>query len=942
MKMKIRKPQIKLLILALLAPLAIQGSCEPILTQDPREHFVDGLMPKSAFRFANQVWEVPSSERILARLLLDQKNPYLVRVGVMDNGVDIAHPDLVNQIDFGTDGKKITSAGFDIMGGDRFGSPAILHLEYYAFGAEGIVDSKIKGACADPIAKLRKYDQAFLADFMPKLKAHPTLGPSLFGKFNKENFSILAAHRFSVAEFSAEDYARAKRDKRLIGREWKPKPGVPLESMRAQVEDAYPYLYEEFELGPQGYPVSILENSSPDRLVQRLEHGDEFYKFAKAEFETFSKTSGYAKDFSQLVQFMEPRLFEAGDSKLKKITDSIDRLAEILVFSREGYTTKDPLRKVGRELYATGLKRMIRTLEKVPTERILPTREALRSAIFDQLSLYEDAAKHALANPSRFTSAEIEAIEKYLQRQKTWTGLFEEYLSRKNFDPVSFLVPTPMTAEIQSKYRKMLTRSFHPMIDSHGVTESHGTHVSGIIAKQNPDIRIVPLRVITRGTKDSPVKDAQMLRAYEADFKAWMREPLVIRALEGRFSASLEGKKGEPLVEELLKVFAEQIPIDFKENKGDFRFLEEVEKAIEIAGQEKLKLVNVSLGTTFDRGVIDYRNLELKEQIEASYQFLKFEFLKWKVAKTANTKSPNTLFLVATGNDGAWRDGRSKSALPVDLSSSFLADYEDAAKGLVAPNNQIKNILGVGSLSQLDEISSYSNLLLTKTPMVMTHGEQVLSPIRPISDEAVGAVFKKDLALAGSAGTIAGALGSKERMDDFLIKRYGITGTADEVQEKLTEWRKTLEGMDDFFTEADSALQTDLFIRFPNARARYSGTSMATPTLTGMLANEINLKAKKLGIPSAKIYENAEFSPTELIRLVKSKSESMFGETSIIKLRKWTGEQLWSKTADENALDEFVKKNEARRTELMSKGFVRGSMLEIECARLFKTAAKKR
>ena len=60
-------------------------------------------------------------------------------------------------------------------------------------------------------------------------------------------------------------------------------------------------------------------------------------------------------------------------------------------------------------------------------------------------------------------------------------------------------------------------------------------------------------------------------------------------------------------------------------NSADIVFL--TGPAIEIAGQEKLKLVNVSLGTTFDRGVIDYRNLEVKEQIEASYQFLKFEFL---------------------------------------------------------------------------------------------------------------------------------------------------------------------------------------------------------------------------------------------------------------------------------------------------------------------------
>jgi len=933
--MKIKKPQLKLLVLALLAPFAIQGNCEQILTQDPREHFLDGKMPKSAFRFANQVWEIPSSNHIIARLLSDQKNPHLVRVGVMDNGVDIAHPDLVDQIDFGTDGKRIVSAGHDIMGGDRFGSPAILHLEYYAFGAEDIVDNKIKGAIDDPIGKLRKYDQTFLDSFIPKLKAHPILGTSLYGKFTKENFSILAAQRFAIAEFDTERYAKRKRDGDLIGRNWKPKPEWSVETLRNRVVDVYPYLFEELELGERAYPEGVLSTGAPEFMMHDLEHGDEFYRFAKAEFEAFSKTSGYAKDFDQLMRFMEPRLFDFSKSKMGKITDSIDRLAEILVFSRKGYKTKDPLLKMGRELYVAGLTRKIQTLKEAPTGKIIPTAEELRSAISDQLKLCEDAAKYAVANPSRFTVSEIEGMEQYLQRQKTWTGLFEEYLSRKNFDPVSLRVAPALTPEIQSKYRKMLTRTYHPMIDSHGVTESHGTHVSGIIAKQNPDIRIVPLRVITRGTKKSPVKDAEMFKAFETEFKAWLREPLVVRALEGRFSKSLNGKKGEVLVTELLKIFAEKIPEDFEANKLDFRFLGEVEQAIVVAGQEKLKLVNVSLGTTFDRAVIDYRNLDVKEQIEASYDFLKFEYLKWKVAKTANTKSPNTLFLVATGNDGAWRDGRSKSALPVDLSSSFLADYEDASKGLVAPNNQVKNILGVGSLSQLDEISSFSNILLSKSPMVMAHGEQVLSPIRSISDEAVEGIFSKDLALAERAETISDTL-AEERMDDFLIKRYGIKGTPVEVKEKLDEVRKLFGDMDDFFQAAETGLRTDLFVRFPNARARYSGTSMATPTLTGILANEINLKAKALGIPAAQIYAHADFSPTALIQIVKSKSESMFGETSILKLRKWTGKKPREKTADELALDDFVKKNELKKSELMSQGFVRKSILELECERLLR------
>jgi len=479
------------------------------------------------------------------------------------------------------------------------------------------------------------------------------------------------------------------------------------------------------------------------------------------------------------------------------------------------------------------------------------------------------------------------------------------------------------------------------MIDVNGVEESHGTHVSGIIAKQNEDIRIVPLRVITRGTKDSPVKDAELLKTFNEKFQKWMREPLVMRALEDNFGKKLGGKKGENLIAELMKIYAEVIPQNFEDNKTDLRFLGEVEQAIEIAGKEKIKLVNVSLGTTFDRGVIDYRNMDLDKQLKASFEFLKFEYLKWEVAKVANTKAANTLFLVATGNDGAWRDGRSKSALPVDLSSSFLAKYEDEAKGLVAPNNRVKNILGVGSLSQLDEISSYSNLLISKTPTVMARGEQVLSPIRPISDEAAGGLFNEKLGISGYSRTIPDVVRNSERMDDFLKEKYGIKGTEDEIKKRLEEVKLQLGEMDSVFATTDTALKTDLFIRYPNVRARYSGTSMATPTLTGLLANEVNMKAKKLGIPTSQIYANPEFSPESLIKLVQAKSEAMFENTSIIKLRKWTGEKLWEKSPEEKSLDEFVKENEARKAEVGSVGAANQSVLEEECRRLMLKASQK-
>jgi len=243
--------------LCVLVVVFLLSSCEAILTQNPAEHFVDGKIPKGAFRFANQVWDMPSVEKVLARLAMDAKNPRLVRVGVMDNGVDIGHPDLIDQIDFGTDGKRITSAGFDVMGGDRFPSPQIVRFEYFAFGAEGLEGGKIKGAPDDPLKKIAEYDKAFLDQFIPKLQANPALKGTIWSKYTKECFSLYGAHTYANMKFDLKSYQNMKKEspERLTHLKWKPKAGSTLNEIQGELETDYRVIFEDFRIGSQGYPI---------------------------------------------------------------------------------------------------------------------------------------------------------------------------------------------------------------------------------------------------------------------------------------------------------------------------------------------------------------------------------------------------------------------------------------------------------------------------------------------------------------------------------------------------------------------------------------------------------------------------------------------------------------------------------------------------------------
>ncbi len=904
----VRSARIAVLVFSAVSAVLALSACEPILTQNPKEHFASGQLPPSAARLANQVWDLPSRESVAARLARDATNPHLVRVGVMDNGVDIAHPDLIDQIDYKMNDGRIVGAGVDVMGGDAFGSPQILRYEYYAFGAEKLENHRIVRPAKDPFVLLKSLDDAFLADFIPKLRATESLRNTLYAKFDATNFSLLAAHQYALAEIDEPAYAKLERENKLMKPGWVP-TDTDAASLRTQLERAYPYIHAKYVLGRKTFPVGRHSYSGSDSLFEPkifLNYtvgAKDFHALVKREFAAFARASGYQKHFDLFVAFIGSRLFDKSDPQEVRIRKGIEKLAAALYFRRAGYSANDPLRDLEDGLATSALYRRLFSLSAWPTAPVTATLEDIRSVSKENLELMREVATVVTTERSRFETREIDAAKEFLKRVQGWSNLYQDYLNERGWDDATGTFARPLPPAVASAYRRFLVKTKHPLLDPASVNQSHGTHVSGIIAKQNPNIRIVPIRVVTESTKSSPAKDPALLADFQRGFGAWIREPLVVRALESYLGPATGGKKGAELITNLMQVYDERIPKDFEQSKLDYRFLGEVEEAVIAAGRERLKLVNISLGTTFDRAVVDYRNIDLEKRIESSFEFLKFEYFKWRIGKTVIEKAPNTLFLIATGNDGAWRDGRSRSALPADLSSPFLGDFEDPARGMTAPNNRIKNILGVGSLSQIDEVSYFSNILITKAPMVMAHGEAVLSPVRAISSEATDPIWTKSLAISASLGSVGGLAFQDERFADFLATRYRLPTESKARKEALKNLRRRIQSEMQVFAQVDAGLRTHLFLTYPNVRARMSGTSMATPTLTGLLANEIQKRLVAGAIPATALYEHPDFAPAKLIEFVQSKSEPMFQGSTVINLRKWTGELEWGKSPGEIELE---------------------------------------
>ena len=329
-----------------------------------------------------------------------------------------------------------------------------------------------------------------------------------------------------------------------------------------------------------------------------------------------------------------------------------------------------------------------------------------------------------------------------------------------------------------------------------------------------------------------------------------------------------------------MDLMTEAIDIDFESGSLNFIFFEELENAIRHVAGKKIKIANISLGAEQNQEIPRFAEINPDKDMVKFFKFLHFEHVKYRLGKLLTTDASQTLFVVAAGNSSAWVDGKTRSALPVDLSSKFLEAFEDG-QTFTAPNNHIKNILGVGSLNPDYDLSAFTNVLLgLKTPMIFAEGEDILSPIKSTDSSAVQQYIIEKI-----PGLEIPVDVSDTRMMDLIkqLPQYKELAKEDTFADKVAmDWFYAM----GYTRQLQSAAVFHLAAKYNDHRGRMSGTSMATPAAVGYIADQIIKFAQANQIAKTEIYDNENFTPEKLIQRLNESGTPLFPENSVFPFKK--------------------------------------------------------
>lgn len=131
-------------------------------------------------------------------------------------------------------------------------------------------------------------------------------------------------------------------------------------------------------------------------------------------------------------------------------------------------------------------------------------------------------------------------------------------------------------------------------------------------------------------------------------------------------------------------------------------FVDLLISAIQQASKDGVRVVNLSLGTQFEKALLEV------DGDEATMTYQKLSSLTRKV-QTVIDFYPHILFVTAAGNSGAWTDQNARNSMPCGIKS--------------------KNVLCVGALRENGEPAPFTNLLLNGADFVFALGHPVLSTL---------------------------------------------------------------------------------------------------------------------------------------------------------------------------------------------------------------------
>lgn len=874
---------------ALLALLFVFWGCS-VETQKARESFDNQTLPEELAKLANQTMELTSYQaEIIARVQAENKNENL-SIAVIDNGMDIAHPDLVGKYDYQIENGKITGVGHDFMGDDNFPSAVLINPELFAFTATEIKNGLIVQGNENVFKKMLTLDAQFSKLFIEKLRAHPVLSQSLFAKVNEKSFNVFGLYKFVISAKLAKDYFNPAVYKlnqdtgKLMNLNFRQDVVSSTALQERSLNQAYYFLDKSTWTFSASSGMSAIFTS-----LNTTEHGDLMFNLITETFNEFLNREELKAGIEKVVDFRLGRDHALNTVREDEISSVCGFLSEALEYHKRGTIAADPIINLIAQTESERLSNLDlhRKATDYPVLTLNPNSyfEAIDSD-FTKIKIYSDtvASIEKTATEQLDFKTYNRNVNAYLKATKAFADLRQPELKRL-FEP-------NFKSDYTSLYRKHFFRSMHPYISDFSEDESHGTHTSGIVAKQNDNIRIYPIRITTRSALVTKQEKMQLLEKFSVSFEDWLARPVVARAIYRKLPklvvVSPVGPQAEPATqserEEFAKLLMQKLKtgmdVAFEENPLDFLFFKELEESFLHVAEKKIKVASISLGSEVNNRIPQFKDLDPEIDLRTVFTFLNFEFVKFHLGEIISTKAKDTLFVVAAGNSKTWIDGKTHSALPVDLSSRFLKPFEDNAD-YVAPNNHLTNILGVGSLSPDEDLSDFTNVLLgLKTNIIFAVGEDVLSPIKSTDLSPVLSVIDKKI-----PGLRAPVSFDDPRMTPKLLEidAFSSLKDNDKAGEKISSY--LISGFNHMLTTV-AAFKTHLAMKYSDHREHYSGTSMATPAVAGVIGDLILKKAKNLKLATTDIYTHPDFSPKILISDLKATSTPLFPESPEYDLRK--------------------------------------------------------
>jgi subtilisin family serine protease len=972
-----RKQANILIFLICLLTLSFYGCEDTIYDQVAGESFANGKLPNMLEQLVNPNYINKFKNKINAAIEAS-KNNFRIKVAVIDGGTDIYHPQLIEKLAWKKNSlNQIELLGYDFMGEDSNPSPEFAKYDLFAYGAEKIEDNKIVNPPENPLIVLDLHNKSFMNALLSKLGTHPTLRNSIFAKkINKKNLTIFGAEAL-IAHFDIDRYEKSKKDGYLISEAIFNMPNDKWNKLRSEashsIKNIYYALYRKtwnMSLN-HGTPYDPYESStefSSYSMLYNIAYADQFIELLKETIKTFPLSKEFESSKKTYKEYFVTR-----NSSKETLDEEFDykltlNLSKALIFFLYPPQINTFSVELINSLETLIVAEQFEKNEKFPSDFFI-TKDMVNETLLNLENKFNSIITYSIQNQEKyldFSSADKKDLAKIENHTDSLKKIKNNFLNKYNLTQmildhlqnkllkstivqlgqdnntiendinpngnISNLILRQNQNDIYQNdpFIKFIAKSTSPFLESKGINYSHGTHTAGVIANNNPDVQIVPIRVLTQTMKWSKTRAEKIKETFKAKLLTWLQEPIVFKGLSKKFENAIEIEKADwndhskkniaNIAEKLLKIWNDKINNKVDNYENTLVFSDEFINAIKYCGVNKIKIASISLGMEYEKQRERTAAIEENDDVDKAFDFILMEYYKWTFASTMINEAPGTLFVVALGNSNSWVNGTSRSALPVDLSSKFLLDLNvndkfesisDAQR--IAPNNHINQILAVGSTDSNREFSDFTNVIIKnkKIPQVFFIGENVNSSIKTFDSSGYSQLRKRYLSFIDVMNV---STSNKNLLDTYILENKLKTNFLSNDTKNKNNARDLLIKQLEVYESIFQPALIDLFVNHQMGYGHMDGTSMATPGVARQVSIWTAGLAKQYKLlDDDKIYNDPRLTPKKLIQMTQNKSILEDGYYFIPKDPTW---EVPPKSEELKLIDifsGFIKKDNANK-----------------------------